>query len=159
MSERPQRKEMTRKQKKKKNRAKQVSGLVSTRIRGSPQHLCLRKKQRESPHVPTLINKKAPAPKEDISLSIPHHFNTRSCPSNPSCTPVLLLPSGGERLCPSPPARYSCTVRGSVLTVIIYEREEGKLSRDFHMNKDQHSTILSFSVSASFLMFVSHACS
>lgn len=42
MSERPQREEMRRKK-----RAKEVSGSASAPTHGSPQHLCLRKKQRE----------------------------------------------------------------------------------------------------------------
>lgn len=91
-----------------------------------------------------LINQKAPAPEEDTCHPISHHSHPLSCPSTPSCTPILLLPGGGERHCTSPPARYSCTVRGSMLRVTIYEREEGRLSGDFHMNKDQPDTISSF---------------
>lgn len=70
-----------------------------------------------------------------------HHSNTLHFSSIPPCIPYCFPPSGGERHCASPPARWSCTVKGTMLTVTTYEREEGRLSGDFHMNKDQHNTV------------------
>lgn len=110
------------KEKKRKKKAKQVSCLSATGTRGSPQHLFLRKKQRESPYNPTLINQTAPTPQKYPCPLVSHHPNTLNYPSTPLCTPILLLPGGGERNCPSPPARCSCAVRGSMLGVIIHER-------------------------------------
>lgn len=122
---------------KKKNRAKEVNGLASTQTpwpatTSAPEE----KAERITPY---------PHPDQSNSPSTPRRPMPPNFPTTPtpliSCTQILLLPGGGERHCPSPPARCSCTVRGSMLRVIIHEREEGRLSGDFHMNEDQHNTI------------------
>lgn len=127
--------------------------------RFKPVALCLGKKQRESPRVPSSI-KKALHLKKIPNFPPPQHPSVVLPPiPAPQFSPVE-----GRVTAPPPPARLFLHSEGINVVTICEREEEGRLSGDFHMNEDQHNTTSNPASVCSFghvsaLTFVCACCS